>query len=609
MKLSICHTTLMTAAIVSFFLKVDSAEARTFPDGSVLSDSLAFSGEVFVVTSEELVDYNINTVEDILEMLPGVTFWRKGPEGSSVSFSIDGEISRGMTLLVNGLPFSDPYNDDPLLRFIPLSRLLRVEVIYNGFVPRSGLSVPGGVINIVLEEGGREGPLATLDFTNGRHSRRSRRVWFATPESAVNLTFSYDQYLQDPSKSLAEYENSFIGSYNSRAILTELSVKSEDDKRLFFHFHRFDDSYRGTLLRPIDPGTLDSGENISYSGADYRLRFSVDDLSVMLRQRVVEMKRDCGWTSGEELGASAAWNSNIRGVELKTFLDARKVTFENRLWDEYFNPECSVLSCAAAGSGKVLSLKVRGSLTALYHDRTGSWIGGGAGICREGKNGIYQSINISRSLRMPAADELFQPELENSIEGFSVSSEGNTELDPEQVDELSAGLGFFNSLSIDLFAKRETRRIILDDGPLPVYRSTGRSDVTGARSRFNRRERLFGIDFMISAGAEYFGERSDFTFGIPEYRFTGNLTMKRRFFKRTETLTLTLGGSVVGPRNWDGRELERYNLMNASFSMTVMSAAVRFEMRNLFDTKYETVPGYLMPERHIRFGLTWDIFD
>ena len=609
MKLSIYYITLLTTAIVSFSLKVDTADARTFPDGSILSDSLAFSGEVYLVTSEELADYNINTVEDILELLPGVTFWRKGPEGSSVSFSIDGEISRGMTLLINGEPFSDPYNNDPLLRFVPLSRLLRVEVVYNGFVPRSGMSVPGGVINIVLEEGGREGPMATVDFTNGRLSRRSRRLWFATPESSVNLTFSYDEYLQDPSKSLTENESSFIGSYKSRSILTELSMESEDDTRFSFHLHRFDDAYKGTMLSPIVPGTVNTGEDINYKGVDYHLKYSKDDLSVMLRQRVVEMKRDSGWTSGQILGGSAAWNCAIREVKVKTFLDASRVTFENRLWDEYFHPEYSVLSGGTAGSGKFFSLKMRGSLTALYHDEAGGWIGGGAGICKEMKNGIYQNLNISRTIRMPAAEELFQPELERNIEGLLISSEGNTGLEPEQVDELSAGFGFLGRLSIDLFARKETRRIILDGGVPPVYRSIGSSEVTGARSRFNGKAKLFGIDFRISAGAEYFGKRSDFTFGIPEYRFTGDLRMKKRFFKMTETLTLILGGSVVGPRNWDGRELEKYSLLNASFSMTVMSAIVRFEMRNLFDTKYETVPGYLMPERHIRFGVIWNIFD
>ncbi|MCK4236246.1 MAG: Plug domain-containing protein, partial [Candidatus Krumholzibacteria bacterium] len=78
-------------------------------NGSIAGDSLLFPTEVFVITREDLIDYNIHTLDDILELLPGVVSWRAGPPGSRSGFSIDGRSSYGVTLLVNGEPLYDPY--------------------------------------------------------------------------------------------------------------------------------------------------------------------------------------------------------------------------------------------------------------------------------------------------------------------------------------------------------------------------------------------------------------------------------------------------------------------------------------------------------------------
>ncbi|MBN2071438.1 MAG: TonB-dependent receptor plug domain-containing protein [Candidatus Krumholzibacteriota bacterium] len=600
---------LFTASLAVIFLHASiTVLGESAPEGSVLSDSLLFTGEFYVITAEDLAAWNINTVEDILEMVPGVAFWRKGPEGAAVSFSVDGDLPRGMIFLINGLPYSDPYNNDPLLRFVPLSRLLRVEVVYGSIVLPSGIPAPGGAINIVIEEGGRKGPMAVADFTNGRLSRRSRRIWFSTPDSPVNLTFAYDEYLQDPSKSLVERESSFIGSYKSRSILTELLFKGEGKEHLFFRLQRFDDAYKGTRLIPIIPGSGNTGEDISYYGIDAHMRYTREDLSVLLRQRVVEMKRYCGWTSGQIIEGSLKWKADLGLLTLNPSLNAERATFENRLWGDYFHPEYTVVSGGVTATGRFLSLKFRSNINTGHHSTAGNWIAGAAGISREAENGTYQNINISRSIRMPVSEELFQPQLDYTVDGIFLGSEGNIGLDPEQVDEISAGFGFLGRVSVDLFARRERERILLarDNSR---YQSSGRSDVTGIRSSINGDGKAFGIDLAARAGGEYFGKRSDFTYGIPEYRITGEIRIKRRFFKDTETLMLMLGGAIVGPRDWDGIELGRYTILNASFSMTVMSAIVKIEMRNLFDTQYQTVPGYLMPERHFRVGVIWKIFD
>ena len=43
-------------------------------EGSAAADSVSLPGEVYVLTADDLHDYNINTFDDILEIIPGVSF-------------------------------------------------------------------------------------------------------------------------------------------------------------------------------------------------------------------------------------------------------------------------------------------------------------------------------------------------------------------------------------------------------------------------------------------------------------------------------------------------------------------------------------------------------
>ena len=49
---------------------------------SAADDTLAMPGEVFVITAEELAHFDINTLEDLIEHLPGVSVLQDGPPES-----------------------------------------------------------------------------------------------------------------------------------------------------------------------------------------------------------------------------------------------------------------------------------------------------------------------------------------------------------------------------------------------------------------------------------------------------------------------------------------------------------------------------------------------
>jgi len=137
---------------------------------SAAGDTLALPGEVFVLTAEELARFDINTIEDIIEHLPGVSVLQNGPPGSRTLYTIDGRTIKGMTMLVNGVPFNDPYNEDPLARFLALSRVRRIEVIYS-----SSPSLTGRASSSWRREAGSLPSPPAISRGEGTDASRARR--------------------------------------------------------------------------------------------------------------------------------------------------------------------------------------------------------------------------------------------------------------------------------------------------------------------------------------------------------------------------------------------------------------------------------------------------
>jgi hypothetical protein len=569
--------------------------------GSAASDSLIMPTEVFVITREDLAQYNVHTLDDVLRLLPGVVFWREGPPDSYGGFSIDGRDYRGFNLLVNGSPSVDPYTLESLARFIPLSRLRRIEVIYSGSPYLTGNLSCAGAINVVIDEGGREAPATEVDFTYGGSKRRVRRAWFATPRAHIGGLVAYDEYLQDAAELYAAMPTVKLGQYDMRSVLAELDIHSPAGDDIVLRLHRFEDWYLGTALS--------SDEEIRTAGFNSEMTYRRAGFSGSLRQQGLTTTREAGRMESFTLAAAGKWGGNLGPVGVRAFASAERSVFDNLLWGTSFDASCrrfegGVLLGARLPSG----VTTRGGAFGGDHNVVGRYGGAELAVGKEWSERFSQSVMIARRLRIPSARELFQPLLPRALDGVADTTIGNDRLAPEISDEIALGARM-PSLSVDVFARSEKSRIILVGADRAVYRAEGSGTVAGVRGRFAKGIEIAGFDCSLGAAAELYGKRSDDTPGIPAHRFTGQLSMRHRVFKGTELLTVKLDGEFVGRRSWEGTPLGAYGLLDAAASLTIMSARVSFEYRNILDAKYETVPGYLMPGRYYLMGIFWELFD
>lgn len=592
------------ALLVAYPLAAAYGEAAQ-PRGCLSCDSLAFPTEILVITKEELVDYNVHTLEDVLELVSDVSFWREGPHGSRTGFSVDGRSHVGVTLLVNGEPFYDPYTFEPLSRFLQISRLERIEVIYSGSPYFVGDCSANGAINIVIEEGGRAGPVTALDFTFGRGNKRARRAWFSTPEAHLNATLAYDQYLQDAVEAIADDPNepkTKIGDYDSRSVLMDVLFSVDSGDEILVRLQRYEDTYHRTTFHPK--------ENIRYDGFASFVRYRRGGLRVSLNQRDVEMSRIPSFHAGLLIGGSASWEGPVRDWYMRLFATGERSVFENRVPGTSFDPDFHRLEGGLTAGGEApFGLAWRGGVFGGDHSIIGSYVSGEIGLMKPRGGPVAPSLVIARRVRVPTAQELFQPPTDLSWLGIGAVVAGSTDLGPEVTDEVSLGGRFYNTLWVDLFARKEKSRMILTGSDSLVYRSEGEGEVTGGKARFVYNGDLLGFDYGLKLGLEVFGKRSDWTPGIPRYRFTGGLRISRSVFRESEVVTLRWDSEASGNREWGDVELDAYAVHNIALSMTLMGAVIRFQVKNLFGTKYETFPGFLMPEQHYLIGVFWELFD
>jgi outer membrane receptor protein involved in Fe transport len=242
---------------------------------------------------------------------------------------------------------------------------------------------------------------------------------------------------------------------------------------------------------------------------------------------------------------------------------------------------------------------------------SGFFAGGEAALSHGNEKGIYQTFMVARRVRTPTTEELYQPELEYLPSGDSFSIAGNPGLGHETSDEISLGLGYGTSVTTDIFARFERSRIILEGSDSAVYMSDGSDDVIGLRAslRGGGSTGIASFSYHWQLRGYWFADRAEITPGVPEYYARAGLWLSRPSFKKTESFTIGVYASETGSRLFPGVELGPYSLLDLSVSLTVIGAVVRFEMKNVLDEQYETVPGMYMPGSHYRFGINWRLFD
>ncbi|MGB5529787.1 MAG: hypothetical protein WBQ32_07450, partial [Ignavibacteriaceae bacterium] len=100
---------------------------------------------------------------------------------------------------------------------------------------------------------------------------------------------------------------------------------------------------------------------------------------------------------------------------------------------------------------------------------------------------------------------------------------------------------------------------------------------------------------------------------LPEYQFIGGLFVNDLFFDNNLDLKAGFKFYYTGEINsyWQvGADVEPTNKLDFTLAGEIKKVAIfYFIWENLFGNQYYITPYYPMPERNIRFGLAWELFN
>lgn len=178
-------------------LGIQPAPVVAAPDGREALQEIVVTGRrpqtiervatVRVLDAADIALRGARTLDEAIELLPGVNV-RVGGDGTP-RVDVRGYRTRHVKLLLNGVPFGDPFDGqfDPTL--IPTESIARIKLTTGASSTLYGDGAMGAVINVITRQGG-DGHAASsrAEYGSGGHHRVSGSYAWGDASTAVHVT-------------------------------------------------------------------------------------------------------------------------------------------------------------------------------------------------------------------------------------------------------------------------------------------------------------------------------------------------------------------------------------------------------------------------------------
>jgi len=110
---------------------------------------------ITVITAEEIASRKLDTVADVLRVVPGLDVTRAGGIGQQTSVFLRGANSNHTLALIDGIEMNDPSNPNGAFDFgdLQVDNIERIEILRGAQSAIYGSDAIGGVINIITKKG------------------------------------------------------------------------------------------------------------------------------------------------------------------------------------------------------------------------------------------------------------------------------------------------------------------------------------------------------------------------------------------------------------------------------------------------------------------------
>lgn len=215
------------SAFFIFNTKLNSQELEpVVVTGNLLSQKLKETGRnILVIKQEEIMRYPVNSLDELLKLIPGVEVQQRGPQGSQSDILIRGGTFQQVLILIDGIRINDPLTGH-FNSYIPIhpNEIDRIEILKGSTSGVFGPDAVGGVINIITkqfqEKYINEKRSAQIRLSGGSYGMFNRSAHIRLQEKNRYISLGYQQLKADgpPLRGTTGY-------FNNRALVLSIGRK------------------------------------------------------------------------------------------------------------------------------------------------------------------------------------------------------------------------------------------------------------------------------------------------------------------------------------------------------------------------------------------------
>lgn len=592
-----------------FFARMAAADTTYVMDPLVVTATRVeterrnLPGSVTVIQRADLLATGATGVLDgIAASTPGVFVTQRGPAGFGLGSGAAGKLTiRGIggnpnsqvLVLVDGRPDFTGLFGHPLPDAYALSEVSRVEVVRGPSSAVYGTNAMGGVINIITQRKRTVGNSLALRAAAGPWNTYDGEITaLGKFASGLDYRVTSGYTTTDGHRKKADFERAHFGAalgYSSgpwdvRGQLTTTPFETHDPG-------------------PVSPAiTNDRWIDVTRSSASVTGTYRRDALSstLMVHRSWGTHKFYDGWHSNDYINGVIAQSSYslVHGLVVTAGADAKQYggdAVNDTTGYDYGTHRVTEIAPFATIQAPIGNLaNLTASARAQHHDRYGWFLAPEAGAAFHVLPRLTVRTNVSRGFRSPDLRALFL---------FPASRDT---LKPEKTFNTEAGVSWRATdwLTSDITVFRTKASAIIENAPAPPFPPpfVNRGEFSSRGVEFETRWWISRIHGRLSASLQDLGNQ---TAGSAETVVGGTVVLPAA--QGRIALDCQWVHNLYGADRHQ-QKLSDYTVLNATLAYPVWRGIeAQIVMRNLLDTKYETMPGYPMPGFHALVGVNAQI--
>ncbi|MDQ1803373.1 TonB-dependent receptor [Chryseobacterium sp. CKR4-1] len=554
---------------------------------------------ITIISREEIANAAAKSIDEILQMVPGMDIRRRGANGVQSDVGFRGSSFEQVLILLNGIRMNDSQTGHNSLNIpVDLEDVERIEIIKGPAARRFGQNAYAGVINIITKT--ILGKKVKISAEGGDYETYG----FGLNAQLGNERFSNS--LQANSSTSQGYMHNTDYEIRNVFYQSKLGIRNGDirlqagfsEKKFgangFYSSPKATEQYEEMQASIISLAHQQTFGKLKLNSNIYWRRGQ--DMYLYNRQNpALYRNMHIGNNVGGEVNSSYTWGLGTTGVGVelrKEFLVSNNLGDRNRFVTQVlFEHHFSLLD---------KKLNISPGISWANYSKEGNFFYPGldVGYNFDSNNKVY--ANVARVHRVPTFTDLYY---------ISKTEQGNPGLLPENAVSSEVGYQYQNKI---LLAKisgfmRSSKNSIdwvkksLED-PVWYAQNVGEIDTKGVEIEFNHR--LFPW-IKYSLGYTYldteFKQSNDF---VSRYVLDN---LKHQLVAKLETSFLQHFTNELVYRYNDRVNLGSYNLLDEKISFVKKDFSVYVLINNVTNTKYTETFGVQMPNRWFHIGFTYNI--